>query len=55
MTQTNQNLSDIEIFWNQIKTKTEDARSWQDLTPNQQNAVIESVNILFGVLTGRIS
>lgn len=52
---TNQNLSDVEIFWNALKSKTGDARDWHDLTPNQQLAIIQAINMVIGVVSGRIA
>ena len=49
-----QTLSDIEIFWNALKAKTDDAREWTDLSPNQRATIIQACNIVIGVLSGRI-
>ena len=47
-------VTEVEQYWQRIADKTGDHRKWQDLTPNQQQAIIHSINILLGVLHGRI-
>ena len=43
-----------ETYWNKIAAKSGDPRKWEHLSTNQQNAVIQSMNILFAVLDGMI-
>ena len=43
-------MSDVEKYWEKISKAYGDTRTWNELTPQQQNAVIQSVNILLAVL-----
>lgn len=43
-------MSDVEKYWDKISKAYGDNRTWHELTPQQQNAVIQSVNILLAVL-----
>lgn len=43
-------MSDIEKYWDKVSKAHGDTRTWGELTPQQQNAVIQSVNILLAVL-----
>lgn len=43
-------MSDVEKYWEKISKAHGDTRTWHELTPQQQNAVIQSVNILLAVL-----
>jgi hypothetical protein len=47
-------MSEVEKYWQAIATKTCDTRTWHQLTPNQQNAIIHSINIVLGVLHNQI-
>lgn len=47
-------MSDIEAYWAKICVAYGDTRSWNELNIQQQNAVIQSVNILLAVLNGMI-
>ena len=47
-------MSDIGKYWAKICVACGDTRAWNDLTLNQQNAVIQSVNVLLAVLNGMI-
>jgi hypothetical protein len=47
-------MSDVEKYWQAIATKYGDNRTWHHLTPNQQAAIIHSINIVLGVLNNRI-
>jgi hypothetical protein len=47
-------VSSIETYWSKICVACGDTRKWEDLTRQQQDAVIQSVNILLAVLHGRI-
>ncbi len=46
--------SAVEIYWEKIAEKYGDVRKWEDLSPNAQQAVLHSVNLLFAVLHGNI-
>ena len=52
--QANSEVIVPEVYWNKIAEKCGDPRKWQHLSTNQQNAVIQSMNILFAVLDGLI-
>lgn len=41
---------DVILYWNTIAQKTGDNRKWEELNPQLQNAVIQSINILIFVL-----
>lgn len=43
-------MSDIEIYWQRIAKACGDNRSWNDLHPQEQMFVIQSVNMLLQVL-----
>ena len=43
-------MSDVELYWQKIAEKLGDTRKWNELTRQQQDAVIQSVNILLAVL-----
>jgi hypothetical protein len=47
-------MTDTEQYWSKIAQSFGDTRGWKDLTPQQQHAIIQSVNILLAVLHGRI-
>ena len=47
-------MSDVETYWSKICVAYGDKRSWNELNLQQQNAVIQSVNILLAVLNGMI-
>jgi len=47
-------MSEIETYWSKICVACGDTRAWNDLTRHQQDAVIQSVNILLAVLNGNI-
>ncbi len=47
-------MSDIEKYWAKICVAYGSTKAWTDLSPNQQNAIIQSVNILLAVLDERI-
>ena len=44
------NKSKVEEYWDKISKAHGDTRSWNELTRQQQDAVIQSVNILLAVL-----
>lgn len=37
-------------YWNAIKVKSGDSRHWNDLDPQMQQMVIQSINLLLQVL-----
>jgi hypothetical protein len=43
-------MSDIEIYWQRIAKAWGDNRSWNQLHPQEQIFVIQSVNMLLQVL-----
>jgi hypothetical protein len=47
-------MSEVEKYWQAVATKTGDSRTWHQLTPNQQAAIIHSINIVLGVLNNQI-
>lgn len=57
MTDTQETKAELiipEVYRNKIAAKSGDPRKWEHLSINQQNAVIQSMNILFAVLDGMI-
>ena len=52
--QTKREKSDVEKYWDAIAKKSGDQRDWFQLTPNQQQAIIHSINILLAVLNSSI-
>jgi len=44
-------MSDVEIYWQKIAEKYGDTRKWQDLSPNAQHLIIQSINALLYVLS----
>jgi hypothetical protein len=44
---------DIIAYWQAIAAKTGDTRTWNQLPPQHQNAVVQSVNMLLMVLTDK--
>ena len=42
----------VELYWERIAEKAGDTRTWNDLTPQQQHIVINSINALLFVLGG---
>lgn len=47
---SNQTKSEVEIYWDAIRAKSGDNRSWQQLSPRNQEIVIQSINALLFVL-----
>lgn len=43
-------MSDVEKYWDKISKAHGDTRTWNELSRQQQDAVIQSVNILLAVL-----
>jgi hypothetical protein len=43
-------VSDVEKYWSAIATKAGDNRQWQQLTPQEQHCIIQSINLLLMVL-----
>lgn len=52
--QQNQEKSEVETYWEKIRTAYGSTMSWNELSRNQQDAVIYSLNLLFGVLHQQI-
>lgn len=46
--------SDVEKYWDAVRAKFDNNTEWGQLTPNQQHAIIHSINILIGVLCNEI-
>ena len=44
------NKSKVEEYWEKISKAHGDTRTWNELSRQQQDAVIQSVNILLAVL-----
>lgn len=44
---------DVIKYWESVAAKCGDPRSWNELTPEHQHMIIESVNLLFFVLNSR--
>lgn len=49
-----QNKSVVEIYWERIVTVTGEGKPWNELTTNQQNAVVHSINLIITVLEGHL-
>jgi hypothetical protein len=45
-----QNKFEVEIYWDRIRSHTKDPRDWSMLNPNEQIAIIDSINLLLLVL-----
>ena len=43
-------MSDVSNYWEAIAAKFGDTRKWNDLTLQQQQVVIQSINALMAVL-----
>lgn len=43
-------MSDVEKYWDAIRKHTGDTRSWNELHPNLQVMVIQSINMLLQVI-----
>ena len=41
---------DVIAYWNAIAAKVGDTRKWEDLHPQHQIAVVQSINMLLQVL-----
>lgn len=48
--QQSQQISDVERYWDKIAAAFGDQRKWQDLTPQQQQAMLQAINIQLAVL-----
>ena len=46
-------MSDVEKYWNAVRAKFGNNRAWQQLNPQEQMAVIQSINIMIAVLNNR--
>jgi len=44
---------DVITYWNAIALKAGDTRSWEQLEPQQQHMVIQSINLLIQVLNSK--
>lgn len=47
-------MSDVEKYWDKISKAHGDTRKWEELNLQQQQAVIQSINILLAVLNRMI-
>jgi hypothetical protein len=47
-------VSSVEQYWNRIRDKFGDDRTWNQLTPEQQSYIIESINLMLLVLYRRV-
>jgi hypothetical protein len=43
-------MMDVIKFWEALRTKAGDPRSWDMLHPQEQQMVIQSINLLLAVL-----
>ena len=43
-------MSDVEKYWNTIAAKSNDPRRWSNLSPQEQQMVIQSINLMLMVL-----
>lgn len=43
-------MSSVETYWSKICIACGDTRTWNELTRQQQEAVIQSVNLLLAVV-----
>ena len=50
----NAQKSDVEKYWDAVRAEFGNTFEWHQLTPNQQQAIIHSINILIGVLYNEI-
>ena len=48
------NMSQVEEYWDKISKAHGDTRKWEELNLQQQQAVIQSINILLAVLNRMI-
>lgn len=44
---------DVIAFWNAIAAKAGDTRKWEQLPPQHQQMVVQSINMLLMVLTDK--
>ena len=42
---------DVIKYWDRIRATVNDPRSWEMLTPNEQQLIVNSLNCLFAVLS----
>ena len=49
-----QNKSAVELYWERLITTAGEGKPWDQLTLNQQQAVIYSINIVIAVLDGSL-
>lgn len=47
-----QNKSTVELYWERLTAAAGEGKPWNQLTPNQQQAVIHSINLIIAVLSG---
>lgn len=47
-------MSEVEAYWQAVANKFGDKRKWSDLTLQQQQIVIQSINALFAVLYNQV-
>ena len=41
---------DVTKYWQSIRTKVNDPREWNQLQPQEQQMIVQSVNLLLSVL-----
>lgn len=49
-----QNKSTVELYWEKLTVTAGEGKPWSQLTLNQQQAVIYSINLIIAVLDGGI-
>lgn len=52
--QQDQKKSEVETYWEKIRAAYGSTMPWNELSRNQQDAIIYSLNLLFGVLHQQI-
>lgn len=45
-------MNKMQEFWDKIREKTGDTRTWDELTRTEQNALMQAVNIIMAVCNG---
>lgn len=43
-------MSDVEVYWKQIAAKANDPRTWQMLSGQEQQMIVQSINLILMVL-----
>lgn len=43
-------MTDVEVYWSSIAAKANDPRTWQMLSGQEQQMVVQSINLILMVL-----